>query len=189
MLQGKIPSFEIRMSLEIFWELNWIICRVLLKNRSASGIFSCDDFLHDTIYLYDFKCDLKQDDSYDRLQMAFMDEDPSEGTIYRWVGITNSLLDRNSQLEFCASAKILIASLFTLAGSIPLQNQSSTRADSEWYTYYEMPARSFPCNEQQANENRSPRASPRQCGRAFSAQNEGLPGNHTSQSLGSSVQF
>lgn len=34
--------------------------------------------------LYDFKCRLKPDESYDRLQMAFMDEGPSKATVYRW---------------------------------------------------------------------------------------------------------
>lgn len=34
--------------------------------------------------LYDFKCHLKPDESYDRLQMAFMDEGPSKATVYRW---------------------------------------------------------------------------------------------------------
>lgn len=34
--------------------------------------------------LYDFKCGLKPEESFDRLQIAFGDEGPSKATVYRW---------------------------------------------------------------------------------------------------------
>ncbi|XP_045534617.1 nose resistant to fluoxetine protein 6-like [Papilio machaon] len=37
-----------------------------------------------TMILYDFRCHLSQQECYDRLRLAFHDEDPSRATVYNW---------------------------------------------------------------------------------------------------------